>query len=152
DGVLLGDGLSPASYRRWLDSQAVSYVALPDAPLDRSSAAEGRLIRAGLPYLREVFASAHWTVYAVANPTPIAAGPGRLTSLRNDSFALRADARGRFIVRVHYSRYLTITSGRGCVRRAREGWTEIRARDAGSIAVQAHFSLARALGEGDACR
>ena len=32
---------------RWLDEQAVSYVALPDTPLDPSSAQEGRLIRRG---------------------------------------------------------------------------------------------------------
>ena len=55
DGVLLEPGLTAAGYERWLHEQAVSYVALPDTPLDPSSAQEGRLIRGGLPYLREVF-------------------------------------------------------------------------------------------------
>ncbi len=53
DGVLLARGLTARGYQRWLRAQAVGYVALPDTPLDPSSAAEGRLIRAGLPYLRE---------------------------------------------------------------------------------------------------
>ena len=50
DEVLLEPGLTAAGYSRWLHEQAVSYVALPDTPLDPSSAQEGRLIRRGLPY------------------------------------------------------------------------------------------------------
>ncbi len=68
DGVLLEGGLTAARYERWLHEQAVGYVALPDTPLDPSSAQEGRLIRSGLPYLRPVFRSRHWTVYAVRDP------------------------------------------------------------------------------------
>ena len=45
DDVLLADGLTAASYERWLHEQAVSYVALPDVALDPSSAQEGRLIQ-----------------------------------------------------------------------------------------------------------
>ena len=66
DHVLLAPGLTAGAYERWLREQAVSYVALPDAPLDPSSAQEGRLIRAGLPYLREVLSSPHWRIYALA--------------------------------------------------------------------------------------
>src|ERR1700683_3583315 len=111
NGVLLAPGLTAAGYLRWLHEQAVSYVALPDTPLDPSSAQEGRLIRRGLPYLRVVFESRHWTVYAVRDPTPLLEGPGRLTSLGHDSFALRALAPGRFIVRVRFTRYWTFTGG-----------------------------------------
>ena len=113
DAVLLASGLDAVSYLRWLEREAVSYVALPDARLDPSSSAEGRLIRAGLPYLREVSASAHWRIYALAGPTPIAAGPGSLTSLAHDAFSLHASAPGRFLVRVHYSRYLAVAAGFG---------------------------------------
>ena len=41
DGVLLARGLTAASYERWLHEQAVAYVALPDVPLDPSSAQGG---------------------------------------------------------------------------------------------------------------
>ena len=68
DQVLLSKGLTAASYERWLDQQAVAYVALPDVPLDPSSAQEGRLIRRGLAYLHVVFASAHWRIYEVLAP------------------------------------------------------------------------------------
>jgi hypothetical protein len=151
EGVLLAHGLTAAKYERWLHEQAVSYVALPDVALDPSSAQEGRLIRAGLPYLREVFESAHWRVYRVASPTPLASGPGRLTALGHDSFTLRAQAQGRFVVRVHFTRYWTLTRGAGCVAAARNGWTQVSVRARGTVVVSARFSLGRAFGVGGAC-
>jgi hypothetical protein len=152
DRVLLTPGLSAAAYDGWLHEQAVSYVALPDTPLDPSSSQEGRLIRGGLPYLREVFTSRHWRVYAVLAPTPIASGPGRLNSLGNDSFALHAVSAGRFLVRVHFTRYWTLTRGAGCVSRAPGDWTSVTVRAPGTVVVAARFSLARALGLGSSCR
>jgi hypothetical protein len=152
DGVLLKPALTPSSYRRWLLEQAVSYVALPDTPLDPSSAAEGRLIRAGLPYLQRVFAGRHWRIYAVRGPTPLITGPGRLTALGHESFTLRASSAGTFLVRVRFSRYLGVMSGSGCVRQAPGGWTQVLARTPGRVRVQARFSLAAAFGRVAACR
>ena len=151
DGVLLSKGLTAASYERWLREQAVAYVALPDVPLDPSSAAEGRLIRAGLPFLREVFASAHWRIFRVLSATPLASGPGRLTSLGNDSLTLRASAPGRFVVRVHFTRYWSVTRGSGCVAPAPGGWTAVSVRARGTVVIAARFSLARAFGSASSC-
>ena len=152
DAALLSDGLSPASYERWLHEQAVSYVALPDTKLDPSSAREGALIRAGLPYLRLAFASRHWRIYAVRDATPIASGPGRLVSLGHESFALASRSVGSFVVRVRWTRYWTVTGGAACVARAPGGWTRVRALRAGNVRVSASFSLSRALGSGGSCR
>jgi hypothetical protein len=152
DAPLLARGLTAASYERWLRAQAVSYVALPDTPLDRSSAEEGRLIRRGLPYLREVLADPHWRIYAVAGATPLLSGPGRLTSLGHDSFTLHADAPGLFLMRVHYTRYLALVRGAGCVRPAPGGWTFISTPQPATVTVAARFSLSRALGLAGACR
>lgn len=152
DGVLLDPGLNAAGYEAWLRAQAVSYVALPDARLDPSSAREGELIRSGLPYLREVSSSRHWRIYAVRAPTPILSGPGRLTLLGHESFALRARSPGSFLVRVHFTRYWTVSEGSGCVGRAPNGWTRVVARAPGRIVVRAGFSLSRAIGAGPACR
>jgi hypothetical protein len=152
DAPLLAHGLTASAYERWLRGQAVAYVALPDTPLDHSSAREGRLIRAGLPYLREVLASRHWRIYAVSGATPLVSGPGRLTALGHDSFTLRADAPARFLVRVHYGRYLTLVQGTGCVREAPGGWTFISTPHAATVTVAARFSLSRAFGLAGACR
>jgi hypothetical protein len=151
DGALLASDLNAASYRSWLRRTAVSYVALPDARLDPSSAAEGRLIRAGLPYLREVFTSAHWRIYAVSDATPIVAGPASLRALGHDWFSLYARAPGLLLVRVRYSRYLGIAAGAGCVRSGQDGWTVVRVRAPGAVVVRASFTLTRALGAGGAC-
>ena len=148
DRVLLSPGLTASGYERWLHEQAVSYVALPDTPLDPSSAREGRLIRGGLPYLREVFASRHWRIYAVLGSTPLASGPGRLIALGNDSFALSAYSAGHFLVRVHFTRYWTVTRGSACVARAPGDWTAVNVHAPGAVVVAARFSLARALGLG----
>ncbi len=151
DDALLTPGLTAASYDRWLHEEAVSYVALPDARIDPPNAREGRLIRGGLPYLRLVFASAHWRIYEVLAPTPLLSGPGRLLSLGHDSLSLRANSAGSFLVRVRFSRYLTLTHGSGCVRQAPGGWTDVSLDTAGPATIAARFSLARALGTGAAC-
>jgi hypothetical protein len=151
DSALLARELTSAGYYRWLRAQAVGYVALPDAPPDPSSAQESALIRRGLPYLRLVFASRHWRVYAVRAPTPLLAGPGRLTALGHDSFALFARARGALLVRVHFTHWLTLSSGSGCVTSAPGGWTYVYADAPGPIVVSARFSLSRALGLGGSC-
>ena len=152
DGVLLNGHLTPASYRAWLAQEAVAYVALPDVPLDPSSADEGRLIRSGLTYLKPVFTARHWRVYRVVGATPVLSGPGRLTRLGHDSFALSASSAGTLLIRIHFTPYWTITAGRGCVGRGPEGFTDVRAAGAGPIVVAARFSLARAFGSGPSCR
>ncbi|HEV3035291.1 MAG TPA: hypothetical protein VGX72_10930 [Solirubrobacteraceae bacterium] len=149
--VLFKPGLTAAAYGRWLHDQAVSYVALPDVPLDPSSVQEGRLIRSGLPFLREVLASRHWRIYAVLSPTPIASGPGRLISLGHNYFALRANGPGSFLVREHFTRYWTVARGVGCVGPAGGGWTSVSVRAPGTIVVRARFSLGRALGPQSSC-
>ena len=152
DEVLLSAHLDAASYLRWLRQQAVAYVALPDVQLDPSSAPEGSLIRSGLPYLRLLYAGRHWRIYAVRGATPIASGPGALTSLGHQSFALSVRAPGSFLVRVRYTPYWQVTAGSGCVARGAGGWTEVVARSAGPLRVGARFSLDRALGGGSSCR
>jgi hypothetical protein len=151
DGALLRSGLTAGAYEDWLDEQAVSYVALPDARLDPSSAQEGRLIERGVPYLREVFTSEHWRIYRVLGASPLLSGPGRLVALGHDSFSLRALHAGSFLARIHYTRYWTLTHGRGCVTEGPKGWTEIRLDGAGSATVAARFSLTGALGLGGGC-
>ncbi|HYM55715.1 MAG TPA: N,N-dimethylformamidase beta subunit family domain-containing protein, partial [Solirubrobacteraceae bacterium] len=152
DRVLLASGLTAAAYERWLREEAVAYVALPDAPLDPSSAQEGRLIARGLPYLREVRASDHWRIYEVLGATPLASGPGSLMSMGHDSFELHALSAGSFVVRVRFTRYWTLTQGSGCVGQAPGGWTSVTARAPGTVVVKARFSLARAFSSDGSCR
>jgi hypothetical protein len=143
--IFYGGPLSAAVYRAWLSENAVAYVALPDARLDWAGTAEGHLIERGVPYLHEVWRSAHWRLYAVTGATPLAQPPARLLSLTSDSFTLKVPGAGAWKVRVRYTRYWSVVAGRACVRDG-GGWTVVNARAAGVVRAQASFSIARMLG------
>lgn len=143
--------LTPTAYREWLRENAISYVALPDVRLDFSGTAEGRLIAGGLPYLHEVWRSAHWRLFAVAQAPGLAAAPARLTSMGADSFTLTAPRAGSYEVRVRYTPYWALQQGHGCVRSAPGGWTTVEAHTAGTIEVGIDFSLTRIFSQGQRC-
>ncbi|MGO9761541.1 MAG: hypothetical protein ACLP1Q_09830 [Solirubrobacteraceae bacterium] len=145
--------LTVARYRAWLAQNAVSYVALPDAPLDYSSLAEARLLRGGeASYLREVWRSAHWRLFAVLGASPLASPPGILRSVSSDSLTLYAPRAGTYTVRVRFTQYWALASGSGCVARTPQGWTEVQARRAGRFHVVIRFALARMFSHGARCR
>ncbi len=143
--------LAAAAYRAWLYENAVSYVALPDVRLDFAGVAEGRLIARGLPYLREVWHSAHWRLYAVRGAPPLATPPAILTSVGADSFTLTAPRAGSYTVRVRFTPYWALVAGRGCVRSTPGGWTEVDADARGLVRVGIDFSFARVFAHGPRC-
>ncbi len=139
------DPLPASVYRSWLSRNGVSYVALPDVPLDGSSVGEAALIRHGAPFLEHVFSSAHWQVYKVLGARPLAEGPGRLSRLGHQGFTLAARAPGSFLVRVHFTSYWHVLAGEASVSQAPDGWTRVRVRAPGTVRVRAQFSLGAAI-------
>jgi hypothetical protein len=146
------NALDASHYRAWLAQNAISYVALPDAPLDYSARGEARVIGAAPSYLREVWRSAHWRLFAVRGAAPLAQPPSELAQLDSDSFTLRVPRAGPFLVRVRFTPYWSIEAGRGCVQRASGGWTELRTPSAETVRVAIGFSLARVFADGPRCR
>jgi hypothetical protein len=145
-GALFYDGtLSPATFRAWLDEHAVAYVAVPDAALDYSAREEANLIAGGLPYLRPVWRSAHWRVFAVRHRTPLVAGTAHSLTLQPDGFTLRARRRGDALVRVRHTRWWAVTVGRACVERGPDGMSRVHVLRPGTVRVQARLA-------GPACR
>jgi len=158
--------LTAQSYRAWLSENAISYVALPDAPLDYSATAEARLLRGagsgghaltgaggGAPtYLHEIWRSAHWRLFAVLGATQLAEAPAVLTQLGTDSFTVSVPRPGRYLARVRFTRYWALSAGSGCVAEAPGGWTALRAGRSGSIHVVIDFSLERVFDHGSRCR
>ncbi len=178
NGVFYEDRpLTPARYHAWLLDNAISYVALPDAPLDYSATAEARLLRGvhtsagdasggtenrgtrgedrngngASSYLREVWRSAHWRLFVVLGAQPLAQPPAMMTSLDSDSFTIAVPRAGSMTVRVRFTPYWAISGGRGCVREAPGGWTEVQVRHAGSMHVGIDFSLERVFDHGPRC-
>ena len=105
----------------------------------------------GLPYLRDAWRDAHWRVYAVRRPAPLAAGAGSSSKsasaieLEPDGFAIAARRRGDVLVRVRHTRWWAVTGGRACVARGPDGMTRVRVLAPGSVRVQARLG-------GRACR
>jgi hypothetical protein len=148
DDVFYAEGkLTRATYGAWLRRNAISFVALPDAPLDYSSAAERRLILSSPPYLDLRYSSEHWRVYAVRGAKPLVAplGAARARTLwvGRQSFALDVERPGEFLVRVNFTPYWSIARGNGCILR-RGDWTVARASRSGVFRVAADFSVGRA--------
>ncbi len=144
--------LTPASYRAWLAQNAISYVALPDAPLDYSGTAEARLLTSARPrYLREVWRSARWRLFAVLGASPLVQAPAALESASTDSLTVYAPRPGSYTLRVHFTPYWKLAGGSGCVSRAPGDWTQLQARHEGTFHVVIGFSLARVFAHGPRC-
>jgi hypothetical protein len=130
-----------------LRSNAISYVALPDAPLDYSSEEERRVILSEPSYLGLRFRSQHWRIYEVRDPKPLVAPLGAAAAqtlwFGREGFALDVERPGEFLVRVNFTPYWSIARGSGCILRHGD-WTVARASDPGVFRVAADFSVGRA--------
>ncbi len=142
NGLFYDGRLTPATYDAWLHQLAVRFVAVSNADLDYSAHKETALIDRGLPYLRLVFKSAHWRVYAVADPTPIAHGAASLRALGPSSLTLQATRPGAVALRVRFTPYWALGQGSGCVVDD-HGFTSLRLRRAGPVRLVTRFSLSR---------
>jgi hypothetical protein len=149
DDLFYGNGepLTAPSYGAWLRANAISYVALPDAPLDYSSQEERRLILGQPAYLDLRFRSQHWRIYAVRDPKPLVTPLGTAAAdtrwIGRQGFSLDVKRPGEFLVRVNFTPYWSISRGAGCILR-RGDWTVARASHPGVFRVAADFSVGRA--------
>jgi hypothetical protein len=147
DDIFYEEGeLTGRSYGAWLRDNAISYVALPDAPLDYSSVAERRLILREPSYLKLQAQLQHWRIYSVVDPQPmvtaVGTGTGRATTLwvGRQGFALDVTKPGLFQVRVNFTPYWSISRGSGCLLRSGD-WTLLRTLHPGVLRVDADLSL-----------
>jgi hypothetical protein len=140
---LFYDGkLTPARYDGWLHEVAVRYVAVSDAELDYSAKQEVALIDRGLPFLRLVYRSRRWRVYAVQSATPIAEGAATLQELGPNWLQLQARTTGTTMIRVRWSPYWALTQGAGCLAPS-GGFTRLRSIRPGPVHIAIRFSLSR---------
>ena len=144
NGVLMSPAtLNAVSFKIWLDDNAVGYVAIGAKPVAVN--AEYRLVTAGLPYLVPMWVDAGWTLYRVANATPIIASPARIIDATQSNLQISTPAAGTYPIRVRWSRYLRAdpavsnatgsTDGRGTVTRDGQGWTVLTVPAAGTYVL-----------------
>jgi hypothetical protein len=132
--IFYGDtALTATTYHDWLVQNGVTWVALPDVPLDYSAMDEAQLISAGQPYLRPVWHNAHWRVWKVTDSPGLVSGPAQMTTLRPNRVVLQANAPGTALVRVRYTPMWSVTSGAACVQAGGNDWTRVVIRRAGPV-------------------
>jgi hypothetical protein len=129
DGKLNAD-----TYRKWLDDNAISYVAISRGPYDWSAPDEVTLVRSGLPYLQAVWSNRTWTLYAVTNPRPLISPPARVIARDAVSLTASLPEPGEYVVRVRWSRYLTASNG--CMRPTEDGWSMIVVEHPGTAKIE----------------
>jgi hypothetical protein len=150
--LFYGTVITPQNYRRYLSHNAVQYVALSDAPSDFASKSESDLLRKDTPsYLTPIWSNEHWRLFEVQKAAPLLTGPGRLVAQTPDSFTIAAQRPGRFVMKLHWSPYWAIASGRGCVAQSPGAWTQVTLRQPGLARVGMSFSPARVVQGGARC-
>jgi hypothetical protein len=132
--IFYDGSLSPDTYRKWLDDNAVSYVALSNGPHEWAATDEASLVRRGLPYLQPVWWNGTWTLYAVTNPRPVVSAPGRVIARDAVSLTAFLPEPGEYVVRVRWSRYLSASNG--CVRPAEGGWSTVVVKRTGPVKIE----------------
>lgn len=138
NGLFFYGTLDPDDYRRWLADHAVQYVAVAAARPSWVGAQEVALVRGGQPYLRRVWSSADWTLYATDPVPQLATRPARVVALDSTGVVVDAPGRANVLLRVQYSRWLTVSPGSACLQRDGE-WTRLVTESSGRYRVSSRL-------------
>jgi len=119
DDVFFKHSPTAATYRTWLATNAVQYVAVPDAKLTGVGHREAELIQHGLPYLHRVWQNERWTLYAVTGATPIVGAPAHLVSMDAARIVVTAPRNTVARIRIRWFEWTTLnTASGGCIARS----------------------------------
>ncbi len=128
--------LDPASYRHWLLTNGVTWVALPATALDYAGTGEAGLLHAGeVRGLHLAWSNRHWKLWRVAGTPGLVSGPATLRGLAPDQVHLTFSSPGAAIVRVRYSSFSAVTDGDACLSPDAAGWTTVKAAAPGTVAL-----------------
>ncbi|UQX05014.1 MFS transporter [Streptomyces sp. RerS4] len=107
------DTLTEDSYRAWLERWAVHYVVLPADKPDSGGVSEAKLVRAGLPYLQQVWGDENWQLFRVVDPTNLVSGPASVVRAGADRLVIDVREPGRVLVRIPHSPWLGLVDAAG---------------------------------------
>jgi hypothetical protein len=132
--------LSPADYRRWLDTNAVALVALPTVPIGYGGRAEAALLQHPPGYLHVVWHDADWTVWRVHGAPHIVTGAAQLADLGSASMTLHFASAGTALVHVSSSRLWVVDAGAACIDAAPSRWLHVVAPRPGTVRLAARLN------------
>jgi hypothetical protein len=150
NSLFYGGPLTPESYYQWLQENAVSWVALPDAEPDWGSRREAVLVAGGLPFLQQVWSTDHWRFFRVVDAAPVAPAPATQTTLDASDVRVTMQSPGSVRIRVRWSPQLAVDGVAGCIR-PDAGWTQLSVSVPGTYTLRGGFSPRKGLGEGAVC-
>jgi hypothetical protein len=113
-------------------------VALPDAEPSWVGRQEAMLIRGDLPYLTEVWRGGHWVLYEVAGQPSIIDG-ATLVSATGGALTVDLGRPGEALVRVRWSRWLTVSGPAGARLSPAGDWTVVRAITPGRYIISSQL-------------
>jgi hypothetical protein len=142
--------LTAAAYRRWLDDNAVSLVALPTVPIDFGGAAEASLLRHPPAYLVPAWHDANWQVWRVRASHPLVTGPATVEHVGVASLVMRFQHAGTATIRIRGNGMWAAARGEACVSHDAGGWLTVAADAAGPLTLRARVGL-DALAAGTRC-
>ncbi len=116
NAVLYEEDMTAAEYRRWIDDNAVRWIALPDVELDKGGEAEAALLERGVDWLRLVRTTDHWRIWEVVDAEPIVEAPGRLVRESPDEIVISVERPGT-VLRPGVVHAVLVRGGGRCVRR-----------------------------------
>jgi hypothetical protein len=106
--------LTAQSYHAWLRRWAVQYVVLPkEGRPDHAALEETKIIEDGQPYLKQVWADAHWELFEVRDPEPLAEEPAAAERTAADVLTVTMPSEGTVLVRIPYSPWLALVDDQG---------------------------------------
>lgn len=128
--------LDPASYRRWLLANGVTWVALPATRLDYAGTDEAGLLHAGeVKGLHLVWSNRDWKLWRVKGTPGLLSGPATLKSLAPGQIDLAVARPGLITLRVRFSSFASVSAGDACIRPDAVGWTAVEAASRGNITL-----------------
>ncbi|NEK86634.1 hypothetical protein GCU60_12845 [Blastococcus saxobsidens] len=130
-GLFYDGTLDAGTYLDWLRDAGVSFVVLPSGPLDWPTGGEARLLREGVPGLREVWSDRSWRLFEVSGGG-ILRGNATLVSSDRSRLVVDVRAAGQVEVALRWSQWSSVAGPGGCVRPGdRDGWTTLTAERPG---------------------
>ena len=132
--------LTPTTYQAWLVDNGVQYVAVADAVTSHVGTDEAHLIEGGLPYLSQVWTGPHWRLFEVAGDPALADPPARVIAEDASGVTLSLPGPADVVVRVRWTRLLTLSGPDGCVRPDGR-WTRLSARKGGTYRLSSALHL-----------
>lgn len=152
--------LTATSYRQWLDSLAVAYVAVPHTKLDFASVGEANLIATGLPYLHEVWHGPNWTLYQVKDSAPLVRH-AQVISMDGNQLRLWVQHPGLVPIQLRWSDHLAVFNASepvsaddrapACLSQNGQ-WTLLHAHRMGAYVLTSDFDVIPTAQRGGVCQ